>query len=166
MVTTQPFPSHKEAMTFSCAARSGTVVGAPTPSFFLQSHSPTKLQFIFCLCLPPPQTAFREKEYSPPRACVKLSKSVVSVPFLTWLIQESQKIDPAAVLVLFLLLFFNKKDNKASSWAQRGHLASSCQVPAIVTLARMPSSVHQSTAPSTLSGLSSSPDPFLLFLGS
>lgn len=52
MVTTQQFPSHKEAMTFSYAARSGTVVDAPTPSFFFQARSPTKLQFIFLsMCL-------------------------------------------------------------------------------------------------------------------
>lgn len=72
MVTTQQFPSHKEAMTFSYAARSGTVVDAPTPSFFFQARSPTKLHLFVYVSLFFLETAVRE-ECTSPKACVKLS---------------------------------------------------------------------------------------------
>lgn len=103
MVTIQPIPSHKEAMTFSYAARSGTEVYSPTPSFCLHSLSPTPFQFTLCLCLPPsPQSAPREESCSW-RVSIRLSRSLGSVTFVTWLITLGikKKIDPISVFCLF-----------------------------------------------------------------
>lgn len=120
MVTIQPIPSHKEAMTFSYAARSGTEVYSPTPSFCLHSLSPTPFQFTLCLCLPPsPQSAPREESCSW-RVSIRLSRSLGSVTFVTWLITlgiKKKRLILFLSFVFFFLIKRKKKGNKAFSWA-------------------------------------------------
>lgn len=159
MVTTQLFPSHTEAMTFSNAVRSGTVVDAPTPSFFFQSWSPTKLHLFVCVSPFFPHTAFRE-ECSPSKAVLNYLVSVTSL--LTNYFKNHKRWILLLVGRFFVCLwvleafwfgfgfFKTKRIIKPCTCTQQWSFASSGQVLAIVTLAMVSASIHSSTASSTL----------------
>lgn len=76
----------------------------PTPSFFFQSWSPTKLQFIFLFVCPffffPPQTAFRE-------GCCPSKLVLNSLVSVTSLLTSyfNQKIDLASGWEIFACLW-------------------------------------------------------------